>query len=174
MRSPFMPLVASLVLAASSFLPWLRLGDVGLAGVPDPTGFFVLALGVLGVGLALTRIIARRAMQQWLLLVGMAALTTLIVVWRTGPTTIADRALAHAEAVALVDNVPMQPVPEVAVAYGLVLGLAAALAVFVAGMNGQSAPAVASAGINAAAGVPPVDVPEYADRDETVDSTRVE
>ena len=136
MGSPLFPLVASLALAAAAFLPWLRLGDVGLAGVPDPAGFFVLALGVLGVALSLMRLLARSDTRRWLMLVGMAGLTVLIVVWRTGPETIADRAQAHAEAVALVDNVPMQPVPAVRLGLGLWLGLAGSAALLVAGLSG--------------------------------------
>jgi hypothetical protein len=136
MGSPLFALVASLALAASAFLPWLRLGDVGLAGVPDPAGLFVLALGVLGAGLSLMRLLARRDTRRWLMLVGMAGLTGLIVVWRTGPPTIADRAQAHAEAVALVDNVPMQPVPGVRLGSGLWLGLVSSAALLVAGLNG--------------------------------------
>ena len=136
MGSPLLPLVASLALAASTFLPWLRLGDVGLAGVPDPAGFFVLALGVAGVVLSAMRMFARRDTRRWLMLVGMAGLTALIVVWRTGPTTIADRAQAHAEAVALVDNVPMQPVPAVHIGVGVLLGLVSAAAILAAGLSG--------------------------------------
>ncbi|MFN7984867.1 MAG: hypothetical protein U0Q11_23740 [Vicinamibacterales bacterium] len=136
MGSPLLPLVASLALAASAFLPWLRLGDVGLAGVPDPAGFFVLALGVLGAVLSLMRLFARRDTRRWLMLIGLAGLTVLIVVWRTGPVTIADRAQAHAEAIALVDNVPMTPVPAVHLGIGLMLGLVSSAAVLAAGLNG--------------------------------------
>lgn len=136
MGSPLLPLVASLALAASAFLPWLRLGDIGLAGVPDPAGLFVLALGVVGAVFSLMRLLKRSETRQWLMLVGMAGLTVLIVVWRTGPETIADRAQAHAEAVALVDNVPMQPVPVVRIGAGLWLGLVSSAALLAAGLSG--------------------------------------
>ena len=136
MRSPLLPLVGSVALTASALLPWLRLGDVGLAGVPDPAGYFVLVLGVVGVCLSVIRILTRRDTGQWLMLVGLAALTTLVVVWRTGPQTVADRAQAHAEAVAIVDNVPAPPVPVVGIGYGLMLGLAGAATIAVAGLTG--------------------------------------
>ena len=44
MRSSILSLIGSIALAASAFLPWLRLGNVGLPGIPDPAGFFVLAV----------------------------------------------------------------------------------------------------------------------------------
>ena len=119
---------ASLLLTASAFLPWLSVGDARLVGVPDPAGYFVAAVGVVGVGLSGAAWRGRRGAVQMLLLAGLAGLTTLTVVTLTGPATIADRALAHAEAVALVDNVAMLPPPSVHLSYGLVLGLLASLA----------------------------------------------
>ena len=70
------------------------------------------------------------------LLAGLAGVTTLLVVWITGPGTIAERAQARAEAVALVDNVPLQPVPPVRFGVGLILGLGGALALTAAGIAG--------------------------------------
>ena len=136
MRSSILSLIGSIALAASAFLPWFRLEDVGLAGIPDPAGFFVLGLGLFGVILSLIRVFLRRDTRQWLALVGLAGLTTLVVVWQTGPRTIEDRAQAHAEAVAIVDNVTAQPVPAVGVGYGLLLGLAGAAVVTVTGFTG--------------------------------------
>ena len=134
MRRPcYLALVGCVALVAATFLPWLRLGDIGLAGMPDAAGFFVLALGVLGLLLSLVSILTRRDTRPGLVLVGLAGLTTLAVVWLTGPATIADRAQARAEAVALVDNVPMQPVPPVGVGVGLILGLAGAATIAAAG-----------------------------------------
>ena len=138
MRSPLLPLVGSVALTASAFLPWIRLGAVGLAGIPDPTGYFVLVLGVVGVLLSVVRVLTRRDTRQWLMLVGLAALTALVVVWQTGPRTVADRAQAHAEAVALVDNVPLLPVPSVSLGYGLVFGLLGAAVLTIAGLTGSS------------------------------------
>ena len=117
------------VLGASAFLPWLRIGEVGLPGIPDPVGFFVLGLGVVGVLLSIVGIVSGRNTRQALVLVGLAGLTTLAVVWYNGAATIADRAQARAEAVAIVDNVPVLPVPAVRTAFGLLLGLTGAAAV---------------------------------------------
>lgn len=127
--------VASLLLTTSAFLPWLTLGDVRLTGVPDPAGYFVAAMGVAGLGLSGAAWRGRRGAVRMLLLAGLAGLTTLAVVTVTGPATIADRALAHAEAVALVDNVAIQPPPDVRLAYGLVLGLFGSLALTGVGLR---------------------------------------
>jgi hypothetical protein len=122
-------LAGSIVLTVVPFLPWMRIGDIGLRGIPDPAGFFVCALGVVGVLLSVTTVVGRRRTREALTLVGVAALTTLVVVWRSGPATIADRAHARAEAIAIVDNVALPPVPPVRVGAGLLLGVAAAFVV---------------------------------------------
>lgn len=125
-RSTAVSLLAALTLMAAAFLPWLRLGSTALPGVPDPAGFFVLGLGVLGVLLVAASHLSKRNLRQWLMLVGFAGVTTLAVVWLTGPATVADRARAHAEALAIVDGVAVEPVPAVGVGYGLLLGLVGA------------------------------------------------
>ena len=135
MRRPYvLSLIGCLALATAAFLPWLRLGDVGLPGIPDPAGYFVLGLGVLGALLSGVGIISRRNTRQALVLVGLAGLTTLIVVWVRGPATIADRAQARAEAVALVDNVAVQPVPTVRIGAGLILGITASAIIAAVGL----------------------------------------
>ena len=136
MRPYLLSLIGGVALVTAAFVPWLHLGDVGLPGIPDPAGFFVLGLGTISLLLSGVGAITRRDMRPWLVLVGLAGVTTLGVVWRTGPATIADRAQAHAEAVAIVDAVPMQPVPPVGVAAGLFLGLAGAVMVTAAGASG--------------------------------------
>lgn len=128
-------LLGSVVVTTSVFLPWLRIGAVGLRGVPDPAGVFVAAVGAVGVGMSVAGLRGRDRVSPWLVLVGLAAVTTLAVVWMNGPATIADRALARAEAIALVDNVPMQPVPPVRIGAGLVLGLLGGLLVSVVGIS---------------------------------------
>src|SRR6478672_9602483 len=116
-------------MSVSTFLPWLRIGDVGLPGIPDPAGYFVLGLGAVGTLLSVVGIVTGRNTKQGLVLVGLAGITTLVVVWYSGAATIADRAQARAEAIAIVDNVPVLPVPAVHIAFGLLLGLTGAAAV---------------------------------------------
>lgn len=139
-RIYLLSLAGSVALIASPFLPWLRLGTVGLAGVPDPAGYFVVGVGVVGAALSLAGGLLRREMRQALILTGLAGLTTLGMVWWTGPDTVNDRATAHAEAVAIVDNQPVQTVPPAGVGFGLLIGLAGAAAVTAAGMTGTFVP----------------------------------
>jgi hypothetical protein len=128
-------LIGSLALAASGFLPWLRIGDLGLVGVPDPAGLFVVAIGGFGVLLSVLGIASGRDWRQLLVLAGLAGLTTLTVVWRTGPLTVAERAQARADAIAIVDNLPPQTAPPVRPAFGLFVGLTGALAVAASGLT---------------------------------------
>ena len=88
-----------------------------------------------GVGMSVLGLRGRDRLAPWLVLVGLAVLTTLTVVWLNGPATIADRALARAEAIALVDRVPLQPVPPVRIGAGLVLGVLGALLVSAVGIR---------------------------------------
>jgi len=141
MRSAFsLGLLASAVLLVSAFLPWLHLGDVGLAGVPDPAGYFVAVTGAVGLLLSGVGLTARRDTRQLLGLAGLAGVTTLLAVWLTGPATVASRALAHAEALALVDHVAMQPPPPVRVGVGLLVGLAASAGLVVVGVFARRTP----------------------------------
>jgi hypothetical protein len=127
-------LIASAALVSSAFLPWLWLGDVRIAGIPDPAGYFVAASGLVGLILGALGLAARRYTGPGLFLVGLAGATTLALVWITGPSTISERAEQHAQAVALVDNVAVQPPPPVTVGAGLIAGMAAACLTMAAGL----------------------------------------
>ncbi len=133
-------LAGAAALIVSPFLPWLRMGSVGLAGVPDPAGYFVVGVGAVAAVLSLAGWLLRREMRQALILAGLAAMTTLGMVWWTGPARITDRATAHAEAIAIVDNLPVQSVPPARVGYGLLIGLVGAAAVAAAGATGAFVP----------------------------------
>lgn len=136
-RGPYrVSLLGSVVLAGAAFLPWFHVGEVGLPGVPDPAGYFVAALGITGAALSLVGLRSSRDTRPGLVLAGLAALTTLAVAWQVGPATIADRAQARADAVALVDGVPAEPVPPVGTSVGLFAGMAGAALVAAAGMTG--------------------------------------
>jgi hypothetical protein len=120
------------------FLPWVRIGDVALAGIPDPAGLFVLALGVGCVIVTLVSWALRRQLPFVVMLAGVAVLTTLSVVWRTAPRSVAERAQARAQAVALVDNVPLQPVPPVRVGAGVYVGMAGGVVLLLAGLSDRN------------------------------------
>lgn len=130
---------AGVLLAASAFLPWFRVGSVTLAGVPDPAGYFVLAIGVIAVIAAGAGIFLKREPRRELLLVGIAGVTALAVVWWVAPSTLADRAQARAEAIAIVDQVPLVPPPAIRLGYGVPVGLLAAVVLAVVGASSQPA-----------------------------------
>ncbi len=135
-RNPYgLALLGSVVVTGAAFMPWFHVGVVGLAGIPDPAGYFVAAMGVTGVGLAVVGLRTRRDTRQGLVLAGLAAITTLAVAWQVGPATIASRAQARAEAVALVDNLSVEPVPPVGASVGLFGGMAGAAAMAAAGLT---------------------------------------
>lgn len=136
LRPFFISLAGSAALVSSAFLPWLRIGEVGLPGIPDPAGYFVLGVGAAGLLLSAAGLVRRAETRPWLTLAGIAGSSALIVVWLIAPTTIADRARARAEAVAIVDNVAVSPVPPVRRGIGLGLGLAGALAITGVGLTG--------------------------------------
>jgi hypothetical protein len=73
MRAYIVPLVAGIALAASAFLPWVRVGDVSLAGIPDTTALWIVALGVLASVLATLSLITRKNSRHPLLLIGLVA-----------------------------------------------------------------------------------------------------
>ena len=136
-RQPYaLALLGSVVVTGAAFLPWFHVGVVGLPGVPDPAGYFVAAMGVTGAGLSVAGLRTRRDTRQGLVLAGLATLTTLVVAWQVGPATIASRAQARAEAMALVDNVRVDPVPPVGASVGLFGGMLGAAAVAAAGLTG--------------------------------------
>lgn len=126
-------LVFGVLLAASAFLPWFRVGSATLAGVPDPAGYFVVTIGLIAAIAAGAGIFLRREPRRELLLVGIAGLTALAVVWWVAPSTLADRAQARAEAIAIVDQVQTVAPPTVDVSYGVPVGLFAAAVLAVVG-----------------------------------------
>ncbi len=136
-RQPYaLALLGSVVVTGAAFVPWFHVGVVGLPGVPDPAGYFVAAMGLTGAGLSVVGLRTRRDTRQGLVLAGLATLTTLVVAWQVGPATIASRAQARAEAMALVDNVRVDPVPPVGASVGLFGGMLGAAAVAAAGLTG--------------------------------------
>ena len=135
-RDPYaLALLGSAVVTGAAFLPWFHVGDVGLPGIPDPAGYFVAAMGLTGVGLSVVGLRRGVDTRQGLVLSGLAVLTTLAVTWQVGPATIASRAQARAEAVALVDNLTVEPVPPVGVSAGLFGGMVGAALVAAAGLT---------------------------------------
>jgi hypothetical protein len=127
MRAYYIPALAGVLLIVSAFLPWMRLGDVSLGGVPDTAGWWVLALGVLAVLLAGLSIWTRKNSRHPLLLVGLAAFAIIFLGYQWMARTVKDLAWAQAQARAIVENVPVGSDPVTTVGPGIYLGLLASI-----------------------------------------------
>jgi hypothetical protein len=64
-----------------------------------------------------------------LLLIGLCSLGLMLLSWRLMPRAVAERALTHAQALAIVENTPLGSAPSADVGVGIYLGLAAASAI---------------------------------------------
>ncbi|MBI2833146.1 MAG: hypothetical protein HYX76_01805 [Acidobacteria bacterium] len=124
MRAYFVPAAAGITLAISSLMPWVFVGDMGLGGVPELAGLWILALGMLATLFATLSIITRKNSRHPLLVVGLAALGILLLSCRLLIRTAGERAWAASQAMAIVHDMPApaehQPQIGVAVYVGLV------------------------------------------------------
>lgn len=125
MRAYFIPLGAGVALAASTFLPWVIVGDVTLRGFPDTMALWTFGLGGAAALLATLSLITRRNSRHPLLLVGLIALGIMFLSWRIMPRSVADRALTRTQAVAIVEDRPLEQAPATFVGSGIYLGLVA-------------------------------------------------
>lgn len=136
MRAYFFPLAAGVTLAASAFLPWIIVGDdIALAGFPDTAALWIAGLGFAAALLATLSLITRKNSRHPLLLVGLVALGIMFLSWRIMPRTISSRVLTRSQAVAIVDGAPLGAVPQVAVGYGMYVGLLASLVLVAFGLT---------------------------------------
>jgi hypothetical protein len=129
MRAYIVPLVAGPLLIVSAFLPWVRVGDVTLAGVPDTNALWIIGLGAIATVLALLSLITRKNSRHPLLLVGLLSFGLMFLSWRLMPRAVAERALMRSQALAIVEDTPLGPGPSAFVGVGIYLGLAAAGAI---------------------------------------------
>jgi hypothetical protein len=135
MRAYFIPLTAGVALAASTFLPWVIVGDVTLRGFPDTMALWTLGLGGAAALLATLSLITRRNSRHPLLLVGLIALGIMFLAWRIVPRTVADRALTRSQAVAIVEDRPLESAPATIVGSGIYVGLAASTVIVCFGLT---------------------------------------
>jgi hypothetical protein len=135
MRAYFVPLVAGVLLAASAFLPWVIVGNVSIAGVPDVEALWVAGLGALAAVLAVLSLITRRNSRHPLLIIGLFALGIMFLSWRIMPRAAGERAKTMAQAFAIVDDAPEIAAPLAVVGIGIYLGLAASLALVAFGLT---------------------------------------
>src|SRR5829696_4371537 len=118
MRVYYIPAVAGLLLIVSAFLPWMRMGDVSLGGVPETAGLWILALGALAVVLAGLSIWTRKNSRHPLLLVGLAAFAIMFLGYQWMSRTVRDAAWAQARASEIVNDIPAGQAPHTAVGLG--------------------------------------------------------
>jgi len=125
MRAYFIPLVAGVVLAASTFLPWVIVGGETMSGMPDVAALWVAGLGTIAVVLAALSLVTRKNSRHPLLIIGLFALGIMFLSWRIMPRTAGERAQTISQAFAIVENTPMTSAPVADVGIGIYLGLAA-------------------------------------------------
>ena len=126
MRTYLIPLVAGIALTISTFLPWVVVGGVKLAGIPDVPALWVAGLGVIAAVLALLSLITRKNSRHPLLVVGLIALGIMFLSWRIMPRSVGERALTISQAFSIVEDRPVGSAPNALAGSGIYLGLAAA------------------------------------------------
>jgi hypothetical protein len=135
MRTYYIPASAGALMVISAFLPWMRVGDVRLGGVPDTASLWILGLGALAVLLAGLSIWTRKNSRHPLLLVGLAAFAIMFLGYQWMARTVRDAAWAQAQASAIVTGVPAGATPETAIGAGIYLGVAAAIVLVCFGLT---------------------------------------
>ena len=135
MRGYFIPLTAGIVLAVSTLLPWVIVGNVSMAGVPDVAALWVGGLGVMAAVFALLSLITRRNSRHPLLVVGLFALGITFLSYRIMPRAAGERASTIAQAYAIVENTPMGAEPIAGVGVGLYIALAASAVLVAFGLT---------------------------------------
>ena len=88
MRGYYVPVVAGLALIVSTFLPWVRIGDTTLRGIPSVPALWIAGLGAIAVVLAVLSLITRKNSRHPLLVVGLVALGILVLSWRVLPRSV--------------------------------------------------------------------------------------
>jgi hypothetical protein len=135
MRGYYVPLVAGIVLTASTFLPWVTIGETTLRGVPNLPALWVAGLGAIAAVLAALSLITRRNSRHPLLVVGLIALGIMILSWRIFPRSVGERALSLSQAFAIVEGRPLGESPEALIGSGIYVGLASSAAIALFGLT---------------------------------------
>jgi hypothetical protein len=135
MRTYFIPLAAGIALTVSAFLPWVIVGGVALNGVPDVPALWIAGLGVLSAVLAALSLITRKNSRHPLLVVGLISLGIMFLAWRILPRTAGQLALTRSQALAIVENTPVDAAPIALTGFGIYLGLGAAAVLVAFGLT---------------------------------------
>ena len=135
MRAYYIPAAAGVTLIVSAFMPWMRIGDVPLGGVPETAGIWILGLGLLAVLLAGLSIWTRKNSRHPLLLVGLAAFAIMFLGYQWMSRTARDAAWAQARASEIVNGVPAGAAPDATIGPGIYLGTLAAITLVLFGLT---------------------------------------
>jgi hypothetical protein len=135
MRSYYIPATAGVLLVVSAFLPWMRIGDVSLGGVPETAGLWIFGLGAVAVLLACLSIWTRKNSRHPLLLVGLAAFAIMFLGYQWMSRTVRDAAWAQARASEIVNGVPAGAAPDATIGPGIYLGTLSAITLVLFGLT---------------------------------------
>ncbi len=135
MRGYYVPLVAGVVLMLSTLLPWVRLGDMTLRGLPSVPAMWIAGLGAIAVLLATLSLITRKNSRHPLLVVGLVALGIMALSWRVLPRSVVDRAVSLSQADAIVEGTPPEPTPDAVIGAGVYVGAVAAALITLFGLT---------------------------------------
>ena len=136
MRAYFLPFASGLALASSAFMPWMFIGDQRLGGLPDVSGFWVLALGLLAAVLAFLSVLTRKNSRHPLLVIGLAAFAIVLLTEQLMERSVADQVWARSQARAIVrgDHEAVSRL-DPTMAPGAYLALSAASVIFLFGLT---------------------------------------
>jgi hypothetical protein len=135
MRGYYVPLVAGIVLTASTFLPWVTVGETTLRGIPNLPALWVAGLGAIAAVLAALSLITRKNSRHPLLVVGLIALGIMILSWRIFPRSVGERALSLSQARSIVEGTPLGESPAALIGSGIYLGLISSAAIALFGLT---------------------------------------
>ena len=135
MRAYYIGLIGGAMLVASAFLPWVLLGGIGIGGIPDMAGFWVLGLGAMAMVLASLSIYTRKNSRHPLLVVGLISVAVLFLAYEWMQRTAIEQAWAHSQALAIVEQIAPGQEPQAAVGLGIYLGLIGAMMLVLFGLT---------------------------------------
>jgi len=135
MRGYYVPLVAGLALIVSAFLPWVRIGETTLPGIPNVPALWIAGLGAIASVLATLSIITRKNSRHPLLVVGLVALGIMVLSWRILPRSVTERAASLSQANAIVEGGQAAATPEALIGVGIYTGTVASAAIALFGLT---------------------------------------
>jgi hypothetical protein len=135
MRGYYVPLVSGVVLVLSTLLPWVRIGETTLRGLPSVPALWIAGLGAIAIVLAVLSLITRRNSRHPLLVVGLVALGIMALSWRVLPRSVSDRASSLAQATAIVEETEQSATPDALIGIGIYVGVAASAAIALFGLT---------------------------------------